>query len=102
MRAFLTTASIVAGKDIMWTTNRTGHTSLAMVRNYERGARRWRELNEGAPVAVNVAIPEFAAAETTLQQERSALVLPYGPPSLLADSKPNRVRRGAGCGLSNG
>jgi hypothetical protein len=44
-------------------TDRTGHTSLAMLRRYERDVRRWRELGE-APVEADLAIPEIAAAFT--------------------------------------
>ncbi len=59
-RAFFATASIVSGKDVLWITDRTGHTSLGQLRNYERDARRWRELGEGAPVDPMTSIPEFA------------------------------------------
>jgi integrase len=61
MRAFFVTAGIFAGKDALWITDRTGHTSLGMLRTYERDVRRWREFGE-APVAVAEAIPEIAAA----------------------------------------
>jgi integrase len=61
MRAFFVTAAIYAGKDALWITDRTGHTSLGMLRTYERDVRRWRELGE-APVDVAQAIPEVAAA----------------------------------------
>ena len=60
MRAFFVTAAMFAGKDALWITDRTGHTSLAMVRTYERDVRRWRELGE-APANVAEAIPEVAA-----------------------------------------
>jgi integrase len=61
MRAFFVTAAMYAGKDMLWITDRTGHTSLGMLRTYERDVRRWRELGE-APVDVALAIPEIAAA----------------------------------------
>ena len=51
MRAFFVTAAMYAGKDALWITDRTGHTSLAMLRTYERDVRRWRELGE-TPVDV--------------------------------------------------
>jgi hypothetical protein len=35
-----------AGKDALWITDRTGPTSLGMLRTYERDVRRWRELGE--------------------------------------------------------
>lgn len=60
MRAFFVTAAMYAGKDALWITDRTGHTSLGMLRTYERDVRRWRELGE-APVDVAEAIPEVAA-----------------------------------------
>jgi integrase len=59
MRAFFVTAAMYAGKDALWITDRTGHTSLGMLRTYERDVRRWRELGE-APVDVAQAIPEVA------------------------------------------
>ena len=61
MRAFFVTAAMHAGKDALWITDRTGHTSLGMLRTYERDVRRWRELAE-APVDAAAAIPEVAAA----------------------------------------
>jgi integrase len=60
MRAFFVTAAMYAGRDALWITDRTGHTSLGMLRTYERDVRRWRELGE-APVNVADAIPEVAA-----------------------------------------
>jgi len=60
MRAFFVTAAMYAGKDALWITDRTGHTSLGMLRTYERDVRRWRELGE-APIEVAAAIPEVAA-----------------------------------------
>jgi integrase len=59
MRAFFVTAAIYTGKDALWITDRTGHTSLGMLRTYERDVRRWRELGE-APVDVAAALPEVA------------------------------------------
>jgi hypothetical protein len=61
MRAYFVTAAMYAGKDALWITDRTGHTSLVMLRTYERDVRRWRELGE-QPVNVLDAIPEFAAS----------------------------------------
>jgi integrase len=63
-RAFFITAGIHAGRDVLWLTDRTGHTTLAMLRRYERDVRRWRELGEVAPVDAHAAIPETAAAFT--------------------------------------
>jgi len=60
-RAFFITAARYADRDVLWITDRTGHTSLPMLRTYERDVRRWRELGE-APVPVDEAIPEIAAA----------------------------------------
>jgi hypothetical protein len=39
MRAFFVTAAMYAGKDALWITDRTGHTSLGMLRTYERDVR---------------------------------------------------------------
>jgi hypothetical protein len=57
MRAFFVTAAMYGGHDAMWITDRTGHTSLGMLRRYERDVRRWRELGE-TPVDADLAIPE--------------------------------------------
>ncbi len=64
MRAFFTTAAMFAGRDALWITDRTGHTSLGMLRTYERDVRRWRELGE-VPVDADEAIPELRAAAIT-------------------------------------
>ena len=61
MRAFFVTAGMFAGYDAMWITDRTGHTSLSMLRRYARDVRRWRELGD-SPVDADHAIPEIAAA----------------------------------------
>jgi hypothetical protein len=61
MRAFFVTAGMYAGREALWITDRTGHTSMGMLRTYERDVRRWRELGE-APVEADRAIPEIAAA----------------------------------------
>jgi integrase len=66
MRAFFVTAAMYAGKDALWITDRTGHTSLGMLRTYERDVRRWRELGE-APIDVALAIPEFAATSVAAE-----------------------------------
>jgi len=42
-----------AGRDVLWLTDRTGHTSLSMLRRYDLG--------EGAPVAADVAITRAVA-----------------------------------------
>jgi hypothetical protein len=61
MRAFFVTAAMFEGKDALWITDRSGHTTLGMLRRYERDVRRWRELGE-SPVDAAAAIPEFVAA----------------------------------------
>jgi len=61
MRAFFITSGMFRGRDALWITDRTGHTTLSMLRTYERDVRRWRELAE-APVDAAAAIPEVAAA----------------------------------------
>jgi hypothetical protein len=40
MRAFFTTAAMLAGRDALWITDRTGHTSLGMLRRDSRDCRR--------------------------------------------------------------
>ncbi len=83
MRAFFVTAAMYAGKDALWITDRTGHTSLGMLRTYERDVRRWRELGE-SPVDVAEAIPEFAARSVA---EVAAPVDKPGPPIAVAMRK---------------
>jgi integrase len=61
MRAFFITAGMFAGRDALWITDRSGHTTLGMLRTYERDVRRWRELEE-APVDAATAIPELAGS----------------------------------------
>ncbi len=58
MRAFFVTAGLFAGRDALWLTDRSGHTTLGMLRTYERDVRRWRELGE-SPVDAALAIPEL-------------------------------------------
>jgi hypothetical protein len=67
MRAFFVTAAMYAGKDALWITDRSGHTTLGMLRTYERDVRRWRELGE-SPVDADTAIPEFAVAFTAAKR----------------------------------
>ena len=67
MRAFFVTAGMYAGRDALWITDRSGHTTLGMLRTYERDVRRWRELGE-SPVDAALAIPEFAAAFTAAER----------------------------------
>jgi integrase len=78
MRAFFVTAGMFAGKDALWITDRSGHTSLGMLRTYERDVRRWRELGE-APVDADAAIPEFAARAT--EANRGSARIEGGDPS---------------------
>jgi hypothetical protein len=59
MRAFFITAGVFAGRDALWITDRSGHTTLGMLRRYERDVRRWRELGEAAPVDAHASIPEL-------------------------------------------
>ena len=60
-RAFFVTTSRYLGKSYEHIADRTGHTTAKMMQRYERDVRRWRELGETAPVALDVAIPELAA-----------------------------------------
>jgi hypothetical protein len=72
MRAFFITAGVFAGRDALWITDRSGHTTLSMLRRYERDVRRWRELGEVAPVEAQAAIPEltdtFVSANVSAEQ----------------------------------
>jgi integrase len=67
LRAFFITSGMFAGRDALWITDRSGHTTLSMLRTYERDVRRWRELGE-SPVDAASAIPEFAAAFTAAER----------------------------------
>jgi integrase len=60
MRAFFITASMFEGRDMLWITDRSGHTSLSQLRRYQRDTRMWRELGETL-VDVAAAIPEIVA-----------------------------------------
>lgn len=51
-------------------TDRSGHTTLGMLRTYERDVRRWRELGE-APVAADGAIPELTDTNVSANVSRS-------------------------------
>jgi integrase len=83
MRAFFVTAAMHAGKDALWITDRTGHTSLGMLRTYERDVRRWRELGE-APVDVAAAIPEVAATLAAALAAANSKTAPEPVPPLAA------------------
>jgi hypothetical protein len=67
MRAFFITSGMFAGRDALWITDRSGHTTLSMLRTYERDVRRWRELGESL-VDAAVAIPELAAAKVAAER----------------------------------
>jgi integrase len=67
MRAFFITAGMFAGRDALWITDRSGHTTLGMLRTYERDVRRWRELGE-SPADAFAAIPEFAAVNAAAER----------------------------------
>jgi hypothetical protein len=58
MRAFFITSGMFAGRDALWITDRSGHTTLAMLRTDGRDVRRWRELGE-VPAPADTAIPEL-------------------------------------------
>jgi hypothetical protein len=100
MRAFFVTAAMYAGKDALWITDRTGHTSLGMLRTYERDVRRWRELGE-APVEVAAAIPEVAATLAAALAAANSKTSPEPVPPLAAatrkctgrESNPYALRR---------
>ena len=67
MRAFFVTAGCTRARTRSWITDRSGHTTLGMLRTYERDVRRWRELGE-SPADTESAIPEFAAANTAAKR----------------------------------
>jgi hypothetical protein len=41
MRAFFISSGMFAGRDALWITDRTGHTTLGVLRTYERDVRRF-------------------------------------------------------------
>lgn len=59
LRATFVTIALASGRTEAWVTRRTGHTSSAMVRKYERVAANYAELNLGPLVPLDTAIPEF-------------------------------------------
>jgi hypothetical protein len=70
VRAFFITSGMFAGRDVLWITDRSGHTTLGMLRTNERDVRRWRELGE-APVDADLAILELSAAAFTAAKHGS-------------------------------
>ena len=70
MRAFFITAGMYAGRDALWISDRSGHTTLGMLRTYERDVRRWREESSGEAARSDAAgaIPELAAAFTAAER----------------------------------
>jgi integrase len=77
MRAFFVTAAMFDEHDALWITDRSGHTTLGMLRTYERDVRRWRELGE-APAPADETIPEVAAANAAAKRGGSS---GGGPPT---------------------
>jgi integrase len=67
IRAYFVTASMFIGRDVLWITDRTGHTTLGMLRRYERDVRHWRELGETL-VDVDTAMLEVAAANAAAKR----------------------------------
>jgi integrase len=51
MSAFFVTAAMFDEHDALWITDRSGHTTLGMLRTYERDVRRWRELGDASGYA---------------------------------------------------
>jgi len=60
LRATFVTVSLAEGRSEAWITDRTGHTSSAMLYRYKRAARTHGELALGSLDRLDVAIPEIA------------------------------------------
>ncbi len=62
LRATFVTLALAAGRSEAWVTDRTGHTSSAMVHRYRRAARTAGELGLGWLTPLHEALPELRAA----------------------------------------
>ncbi len=60
LRSTFVTLSLAQGKTEAWVTDRTGHTSSAMLYKYKRAARTHVETDLGALAPLHEAIPELA------------------------------------------
>lgn len=63
LRASFVTVSLALGKTEAWVTDRTGHTTSAMIYAYKRAARSHAELKLGEFVPLHDAIPELRGVE---------------------------------------
>ena len=75
---------------MLWITDRTGRTTLGMLRRYERDVRQWRELGETL-TPLESARPELAAAFTAT--ERGSIPLPRVPLATRIPNHPAKLRR---------
>ncbi len=64
LRATFVTVSLATGRPDSWIRDRTAHRTVSMLDRYRRAARTLEELNAGPLVALDLAIPELAAANT--------------------------------------
>ncbi len=60
LRSTFVTISLAQGKTEAWVTDRTGHTSSAMLYRYKRAARTHVETDLGALTSLSAAIPELS------------------------------------------
>lgn len=59
LRGGFVTVALANGKTEAWVTDRTGHTTSAMIYTYKRAARTHRELKLGTFAPLHEAIPEL-------------------------------------------
>lgn len=63
LRATFITLALAAGRSEAWISDRTGHTTSAMISLYKRAARSATELNLGSLDPLDEAVPEFNRQE---------------------------------------
>ena len=76
LRAGFVTLSLANGKSEAWVTQRTGHTTSAMLNRYRRDAEAISELNLGWFTPLYEAVPELATLAPTSEQPNRSTFFP--------------------------
>ena len=100
LRASFVTLSLANGKTEAWVSDRTGHKSSTMIHRYKRAARSAAELNLGALVPLDEALPEFRPTTDPTDAKGTEESVPpvpetpqEGPPDCLKDCLGNQPQR---------
>ncbi len=91
LRATFVTVSLATGRPDSWIRDRTAHRTVSMLDRYRRAARTLEELNAGPLVALDLAIPELAAANTAALAAADLKTPPPKPPP--TPRNPSRFQR---------